>query len=177
MGLGLSGPAPLELGRSGGGEGDMAMLACLPWSVISAPRHPAARHRRRKGVTTDGWTGRLGLGLRDPGLCLVSRLLCLCICLPRVPVRPQLDCRIRRACCAGQEPGEVITRAQTVMDLLGSLHTLQLDSAWMMRLPVARKNPLSASRTDRIGLPLRPAPSVAAMADRVADLAGGGEEE
>lgn len=33
-----------------------------------------------------------------------------------------------------------MTRAQTVMDLLGSLHTLQLDSAWMMRLPVARKH-------------------------------------
>ena len=34
-----------------------------------------------------------------------------------------------------------MTRAQTVMGLLGSLHTLQLDSAWMMRLPVARKHP------------------------------------
>lgn len=33
-----------------------------------------------------------------------------------------------------------MTRAQTVMDLLGSLHTLQLDYAWMMRLPVARKH-------------------------------------
>jgi hypothetical protein len=33
-----------------------------------------------------------------------------------------------------------MTRAQTVMDLLGSLHTLQLDSAWMMRLPVARRH-------------------------------------
>lgn len=37
-----------------------------------------------------------------------------------------------------------MTRAQTVMDLLGSLHTLRLDSAWMMRLPVARNHvPLS----------------------------------
>lgn len=32
-----------------------------------------------------------------------------------------------------------MTRAQTAMDPLGSLHTLRLDSAWMMRLPVARK--------------------------------------
>lgn len=38
IGLGLSGPAPLELGRSG--VRDM---------VISAPRHPAAKHKRRRG--------------------------------------------------------------------------------------------------------------------------------
>lgn len=59
IGLGLSGPAPLELGRSG--VRDM---------VISAPRHPAAKHKRRRGPedqkgqegTGEGWEGRLDSG-------------------------------------------------------------------------------------------------------------------
>lgn len=54
IGLGLSGPAPLELRRSGGRD-----------MVISAPRHPAAKHKRRRGPedqrgpegTDEGWEG------------------------------------------------------------------------------------------------------------------------
>lgn len=159
-----NGPGPVRTGAVGartvwGEGGDMAISCALvipplgtdggrDQSIITVEVEVVADSRGSQAVVgwtagwLDGWMAGpadLGLGLRDPDLCLVSRLLCLCVCLP---VRPQLDCRIRRACCGGQEPGEVMTRAQTAMDLLGSLHTLQLDSAWMMRLPVARKNPL-----------------------------------
>lgn len=60
-GLGLSGPAPLELGWSGGRQ-----------VVISAPRYPAARHERRKGPESPDSGGN-------------GRQLVSCVCVSSYP--------------------------------------------------------------------------------------------